>query len=208
MAEPTSCDSLLVPDPEDPTGDPFAVVAQWIPPGTGPRGLMTLSTIERDGMPGARALLLSSYDTDGFCFHTDSRSAKTAALAVAPAAAMSFTWPETFRHLVVRGLVTHQSPADAAAAYRERDDRLKTLAWLNTAEFARLPMGARRERWAAFVAQPGALAEPPPNWVGYRLAATELTFWQGTVGAGSLRVRYSRRVPDPGEPWRHVVLPG
>ncbi|MFT4306523.1 MAG: pyridoxamine 5'-phosphate oxidase family protein [Microbacterium sp.] len=198
--------ATLFPDPDRPAADPHDVLAVWLRDEPAARELMTLSTVDADGRPSSRVLVLSSHDPEGLRFHTDARSDKVRALSGTPAATASFLWADRARHLVVRGRVRAESAADAAQAFARRPLGLKVLAWLNDDDFAALPMPERRARWARqeSAAQTRSV---PPTWTGYVLVPDEITFWQGTAGAGSVRVRY-RREPGAQTAWHVRVLPG
>ncbi|MDQ1131266.1 pyridoxamine 5'-phosphate oxidase family protein [Microbacterium sp. SORGH_AS_0888] len=201
MTEP----SALLPDPASPPADPATVLAAWIPQPDAPGVVMTLSTTAADGGPASRVLVLSSYDRVNLRFHTDERSAKTTEIDRMPRVAASFAWLDRGRHLVARGDAVREDEAAAAAAFARRSPELRTLAWLNDDAFAALSMARRRERWQETIHS--AVPEvAPPSWIGYVLEPLELTFWQATQGAGSVRVRYRRATTDA--PWTSAVLPG
>jgi pyridoxamine 5'-phosphate oxidase len=191
--------------PEAPD-DPWDLLRAWLPPNDDPeRPLVTLATVDDDGAPDARTVLLSEYDEQGLYVHTDARSRKAAQLAAHPAAALVLRWPEQLRQVVVRG-VAEPAPADECArAYARRTPYLRRLAWVNTAELAALPVAERRSRWAAFAAErPVDTLRPPDTWVGFLVRPTSLTFWTGDPGAASRRVEYRRDA----DRWATAVLAG
>lgn len=128
----------MVPD------EAWRLLTEWLPANDDPeRPQITLSTVDEDGDPDARTVLLTSFGPDGFLFNTDGASRKAAHIAVHPAVAMTVLWPGFTHQLVIRGTAA-PAPADrVAAAYRSRSPYLQQLAWLNTHEFAELPRGAR-----------------------------------------------------------------
>lgn len=189
---------------DDVADDPFVVLADWLPANDDPRRpLVQLATADPDGSPHIRSLLLSSWDTSGFCFHTDANSSKCDQLADNTRAALVLVQPEQAHQLVVEGTVTPQDEREATASYRSRGDYLKKLAWLNGAELA---VAAEAERLAAF-GRLGAddVAEPPPWWVGYRLTPTRIVLWAGSATLPSRRISYER---SEGATWRRRFLPG
>jgi pyridoxamine 5'-phosphate oxidase len=189
-------------DGEPPT-DPVALARQWLPPDEEPdRPRATLATVGLDGYPAARTVLLTAVDRTGFAFHTSAGSRKTAELDALPRAALVLLWPELDRQLTVRGDVVADGPASLAAAWSARPDHLRRLAWLNTDELARLPLGERQVRWADSAAQ-GASPTPADSWVGYRLRPRELTFWATRPDAASRRLQYVREAQ--GWRWAHLA---
>ena len=186
-----------------PPGDPLVLARRWLPTDDEPeRPRATLATVGEDGCPDARTVLLSAFDESGFAFHTAAGSRKAAQLAARPEAALVVLWPDFGRQLVVRGDVAPDSPASVLAAWRARSAYLRQLAWLNTDEFAGLPLDERRARWAAFAAGPGSAA-PADSWTGYRLRPRELTFWAAHPDTASRRLRYVRG--SDGWRWAHLA---
>jgi pyridoxamine 5'-phosphate oxidase len=173
--------------------DPLALLRQWLARCDGAATpLMTLSTVDDDGYPDSRHLLLSRCDTDGrISFHTDSRSRKAAELATSPRASVAVVWPRLARQLVVTGDVVIDDEAGQEAAYAQRSRYLQLLAWLNDKATAEVPVAERRAGWAAFdAAHP--LLRPPPTWVGYLLAPRRIIFWRGDPAAASNRLLCER----------------
>lgn len=176
------------------------LLVEWLPANDDPnRPRITLSTAE----PDARTLLLSEFDEQGFYFHTDSRSRKVAQLAADPRVALTFLWPDFTRQLVVLGTAEIAPPAEQEHAYRARSPYLKQLAWLNSLEFAQLPLEERRAQWAAFTDDPDDL-EPPETWVGFLVRPHRLTFWQGDPEAASRRTEFTLVDGD----WQRAYLAG
>jgi pyridoxamine 5'-phosphate oxidase len=186
----------------------LALVTEWCGigyPATPP--LMTVGTVDADGAPDARSLLLSGVDEDGrLSFHTDSRSRKTAQLAADDRVVLTVVWPERGRQLVVAG---HARPTDAAEADRAwaaRSDHLRVLGWLNDADSVRRPVEVRTQRWSAFTsARPPAHLERPGWWVGYAVTPHRVTAW--TTGPGRGSMRHEHRLDADGG-WSLTVLPG
>lgn len=182
--------------------DPAELLTSWLPADADPmRPLMTLSTVDANGWPDARTVLLSSWDRDGFCFHTDSRSAKIAQVDATGRAALTLHFPEQARQLVVQGTVEQLTPEVDAGAYARRAPYLRVLAWLNTDDFAARPTAERLDAWSAMLADESIL-DPPGTWTGRRVRPTRLRFWSGDPDTASRRVEYAAR-PDGG--WATAV---
>ncbi|MFB2584405.1 pyridoxine/pyridoxamine 5'-phosphate oxidase [Herbiconiux liukaitaii] len=186
--------------------DPFALLTDWLPANDDPaRPLMTLGTVAPDGFPDARTVLLSEFDERGFYLHTDSRSRKVGDLATTPRASLTLVWPG--RQLVVQGVVA-QAPADEErAAYARRSRYLQLLAWLNTDEFAALPLEERLASWAAFdAAHPSGGLEAPSTWMGFVVQPVRLTFWEGRPETAGIRTEFRRE--SLGAAWSSSTLAG
>ncbi len=186
-----------------PVDDPAALTASWVPGEGEDRMLMTLSTIDADGFPRSRTVMLSEFDGERFYFHTDALSRKVADLAGDPRVSLTLLWPGFTRQIVVQGVAAAAPGAEVAAAYSGRSPYLKQLAWQNTEEFARLPLAERVARWARFGDD-----EPdppqPPRWVGYGVLPHRYLFWVSHPAAASRRVEYVRS----GDAWARRYLPG
>lgn len=188
---------------DSPVADPFALAASWLPGEGEDRMLMTVATIDADGFPRARTVMLSEFDGERFHFHTDALSSKAAEIARDPRVALTIVWPAFSRQLVVQGVATASPPAEAADAYARRSPYLKQLAWLNTVELARLPLHDRVAAWNAFRARdpdPGQ----PAGWVGFGVLPHRMLFWVSHPDAASRRLEYTRA----GDGWARRYLPG
>lgn len=183
--------------------DPTALAAAWLPRAGEERMLMTLSTIDVDGFPRSRTVMLSEYDGERFFFHTDARSRKVADLAENPRVALTLLWPGFSRQLVVQGTAAPAPDAETAHAYAARSPYLRQLAWMNSDEFAAQPLAERERAWAAFaIADPSPT--PPVDWVGYAVTAHRMLFWVSNPRAASRRVEYTRE----GSGWARRALAG
>jgi pyridoxamine 5'-phosphate oxidase len=187
-------------------GEPMDLLREWCvtEPGAAPL-VMTVCTIDEQGVPDARTLVLSGIDEDGVTFHTDDQSAKVAQLAARPEVALVLTWPVLARQVVVRGRAVRQNAEVAERAFRLRPRHLQLLAWLNTAELIVLPEAERRARWDSLDAECAETPVPMPGrWTGYAVSPGEVTFWSVRPGLGSERHRY---VLNAGT-WSVSTLPG
>ncbi|MBF4633535.1 pyridoxamine 5'-phosphate oxidase family protein [Agreia pratensis] len=185
----------------------FAVLSDWLPANDDhSRPLISLATVDADGRPDARSVLLSEFDRSGFFVHTDSRSRKVADIEAHPEVAFSVAWPADLRQLTVQGVARRASPDEEAASYARRSRYLQLLAWLNTPEFALFPTGEQEDKWAAFeAAHPDGTLAAPDTWLGFVIEPTRLTFWEGNPRAASRRTEY-RRATDA--TWSRAILPG
>ena len=185
----------------------FDELVEWLPGNDDPaRPLVALSTITADGYPDTRHVLLSEFDEAGFYFHTDARSRKIAQLTRLPRAAFTVAWPERGRQLVVLGDTETAPEPEALRAYANRSPYLKTLAWVNSAEFAVLPIEERVEAWRTFdEGHESASLRPPVTWAGILLRPTRVTLWHGHPATASQRTEYTLEADGT---WASSVLPG
>ncbi|WP_440711113.1 pyridoxamine 5'-phosphate oxidase family protein [Herbiconiux sp. YIM B11900] len=199
----TAASPVQIPD----NATPDRILPDWLPRNDDPvRPTMSLSTLGVDGYPDARTVLLSEYDESGFFFHTDSRSRKIVGTAT-PRVALTLLGPG--RQLVIQGDASIAPADEAERVYGCRSRYLQILAWLNTPEFAALPLAERIARWAAFDAEhPEGTLTPPDTWVGYVVTPIRLTFWEGRPDTAGRRTEFTREAPSPDAPWTRALLPG
>lgn len=195
-----------IEDPDGTPADPLELLGMWLPPNADElRPLMTLTTLGADGYPDSRHLLLSMFDGEALCFHTDSRTRKAAQLSTDGRVSLALVWIMEGRQLTVQGDAVQMPPAEAALSYAKRSRYLQLLAWLNTAEMADLPREERVARWSGWdSSHPASPLETPPTWVGYRVIPRRLTFWRGDADGPSNRVEYTRTSAG----WSSTRLPG
>ena len=160
---------------------------------------MTLATVDSEGAPDARMVLLKGFDERGFRFHTNYGSEKGRQLDADGRAALVVYWRELDRQVRVRGEVERLS-ADESDEYWETRPRESQLgAWaspqsemLGSREELEEQLQAIRERFE------GGEVLRPEHWGGYLLRPESVEFWQGQVGRLHNRFRYSRK----GDGWR------
>lgn len=163
--------------------DPFGLFARWfaLARDREPRDphAMTLATVDAQGAPDARTVLLKDFDEAGFVFYTNTESAKGRQLASAPLAALCFYWRSTVRQVRVRGHVSPVSDAEADAyfATRARDSRVGAWASAQSSPLAsRSDLEAEIARLETRFAGDEDIPRPP-SWSGYRLAPLAIEFW-------------------------------
>ncbi|MEO6564898.1 MAG: pyridoxamine 5'-phosphate oxidase [Casimicrobiaceae bacterium] len=141
---------------------------------------MTLATVDADGRPAARIVLLKDADAQGFTFFTNYQSRKGRELAAHPAAALLFFWPELERQVRIEGAITKVDPAIADDYFAKRPRLSRIGAWASPQSEA-LPDRASLEARFADAEQrfPGDTVARPPHWGGYRLTPHAFEFWQG-----------------------------
>ena len=189
--------------------EPFRLFATWLEEATAsePRdpNAMTLATVDADGMPDARMVLLKGADEAGFVFYTNLESQKARELAANPAAALVFHWKSSNRQVRVRGRVERVTDAEADAYFATRAKQSQIGAWASK-QSAPLESRLAFEKQIALYAAKYAVGHVPrpPHWSGYRIVPTQIEFWQERPFRLHDRMVFSRNVP--GEAWRKTRL--
>ncbi|WP_137279362.1 pyridoxamine 5'-phosphate oxidase [Pseudomonas rhizoryzae] len=166
--------------------DPYALFGQWFeeavrteqPPVEA--NACWLATVDAEGQPHCRVLLLKGVDAQGFVFYTNYDSAKGQQLAAQPRAAMTFFWPALERQVRIEGMVEQVSGEESDAYYRVRPLGSRLGAWASPQSRTIADRHELEQRLAA-VQERFADGEPsrPPFWGGYRLKPQRIEFWQG-----------------------------
>jgi len=140
---------------------------------------MTLATVDDDGMPDARMVLLKGVDDAGFTFFTNFESAKGRELLAHPKAALVFHWKSLRRQVRVRGDVAQVTEGEADAYHASRARSSQIGAWASD-QSRELPDRLALERRVAEMGLKFGLGPVPrpPHWSGFRLTPRSLEFWR------------------------------
>ena len=177
--------------------NPFPLFEQWIGEamnsGQPEPNAMHLSTVDADGMPSGRIVLLRGCDERGLTFYTNYNSDKGRHLEANPRAAATFFWPENERQIRITGQVSRVDETESDAYFQSRPVGSRLGAWAS-AQSQPLPDRAALEK--AMEAVSAQFPEPmpiprPPYWGGYRLKPTAFEFWQGRRSRLHDRIKYS-----------------
>lgn len=187
--------------------DPLARVAEWLKEAeaTEPNdpNAMALATVDANGRPSLRMVLLKGLSADGLTFYTNQESRKAQDLAARPEAAILFHWKSLRRQIRAEGPIVPVEPAEADAYFATRSRASRLGAWASEQSRAlddRATLLARlREVEARFEGQD---VPRPPHWSGYRLEPRALEFWSD----GEHRLHHRELFVREGEGWRTGLL--
>jgi pyridoxamine 5'-phosphate oxidase len=189
--------------------NPFALFADWMKEAEAsepndPNG-MALSTVNADGLPNVRMVLLKGYDERGFVFYTNFESAKGQEVLGAMKAAALFHWKSLRRQIRIRGPVEIVSDAEADEYYQTRPRGSRIGAWASQQS---RPLESRfaLEQAVANVTAKYPIGEipRPKHWSGFRILPVEIEFWKDGAFRLHDRVKFTRDTQDAA--WHTVRL--
>jgi len=151
---------------------------------------MALATVDPDGTPSVRMVLLKGLEDGRFVFYTNVESRKARALDAEPRCGLTFWWDALERQIRIEGHAHPVDPAAADAYFAARPRGSQLGAWASPQS---RPLDGRealeREREAAAARFPDGVPRPP-FWSGYAIAPTAVEFWQGRASRLHDRFRY------------------
>jgi pyridoxamine 5'-phosphate oxidase len=166
---------------------------------------MALATVDGDGLPDVRMVLLKGFDGRGFVFFTNTTSAKGRELAAQPKAALLFHWKSLNRQVRVRGPVEPVTAEEADAYFATRPRQAQIGAWASQQS---TPLETRFafEKAIALYAAKYAIGDVPrpPHWSGYRIVPIAIEFWHDRPFRLHDRIVFRRA--DERAPWNKTRL--
>ena len=182
------------------TNDPIPLFQTWLQEAAA-SGLeeptaMTVATVDPDGYPDARLLLLKGVDESGFVFFTNMESPKARALLHDPRTALCFYWPPIHRQVRIRGRAEVVSSEEADAYFATRPRLSQISAWASKQS---RPMRGYFQLEAdvtkAMIYFGLGKVPRPPFWSGFRVVPEQIEFWRQKPFRRHERILYTR-VPD------------
>ncbi len=163
--------------------EPFRLFAEWFAEGKRAEPVnpdaMALATVDADGLPNVRMVLLKGFDERGFVFYTNLGSVKAHELDGSPKAAMTFYWKTLQRQVRARGTVEPVTAEEADAYFVTRSRMAQIGAWASKQSTALESRMAFEKAIARYTVKFGIGTVPRPDfWSGYRVAPVEIEFWQ------------------------------
>ncbi|MEM9267807.1 MAG: pyridoxamine 5'-phosphate oxidase [Pseudomonadota bacterium] len=186
------------------SGDnPFEMTRVWMDEATGSEpndpNAIQLATVDADGVPNVRTVLLKEIETNAFVFYTNYTSTKAQELEGAGQAAFVLFWKTLGRQVRARGPIERVSAAQSDAYYNSRDLGSRIGAWASDQSS---PLDSRETleaRVSDFGNQFGETPKRPEHWGGYRLTPLSMEFWAN--GEHRLHDRFTWSRMDATAPW-------
>ena len=187
--------------------DPFELARAWLAEAQksepNDAEAIALATVDGEGLPNVRMVLLKEIEADAFLFYTNYGSRKAREIEGSGMAAFVLHWKSLRRQIRVRGQVSREDGPKADAYFRSRSLKSRLGAWASRQSEPLETRTALMAEVARVTASKGANPGRPPFWGGYRLRPVEMEFWADGAFRLHDRFRWSRSgVADPWEVMR------
>jgi len=178
-------------------GEPIGLFVEWLADARAHEvndpNAMCLSTVDAEGAPDSRMVLLKDVDDRGLTFYSNAESAKGGQLASRPVAALLFHWKSLRRQVRVRGTVEPVTAAEADAYFASRARESRIGAWASDQS---RPLASRADLEAAVARETARFGEGdvprPPRWLGWRVVPSSVEFWRDRPFRLHDRLRFDR----------------
>ena len=191
------------------TEEPFRLFSEWLEEAKASEPndptAMALATVDADGLPNVRMVLMKDFDEHGFVFFTNFESRKGIELLASRKAALLFHWKSLRRQVRVRGLVEIVSDAEADAYYATRPRGSRIGAWASRQSRPLESRFALEKAVAVVTARhPLGRMPRPPHWSGFRVSPLEIELWHDRPFRLHDRIVFRRAAA--GEGWSKARL--
>jgi len=189
--------------------EPFQLFADWLKEAEASEindpNAVALATVDEDGLPNVRMVLLKGFDQDGFVFYTNFESQKGRELLGQKKAAMCFHWKTLRRQVRLRGPVEVVSDEEADAYYKTRARGSRIGAWASKQSRPLESRFALEKAVAEYTARYAIGEIPrPAHWSGFRIRPTSIEFWKDQKFRLHDRIEFRRSTPEGG--WDKVRM--
>lgn len=176
--------------------DPFAIARSWLaeaePLEANDPNAIALATVDGQGMPNVRMVLLKDIEPAAFVFYTNYTSRKGQEIAASGKVAFVLHWKSLRRQIRVRGTTEREEGPAADAYYASRSLKSRLGAWASDQSRPLSSRTALMAEVAKITAQKGTNPPRPPFWGGIRIVPTEIEFWADGAFRLHDRFRWSR----------------
>lgn len=183
--------------------DPFVLARAWLaeaePLEPNDPNAIALATVDTDGLPNVRMVLLKDIEPAAFVFYTNYNSRKGQEIAATGKAAFVLHWKSLRRQIRVRGLTEREEGPAADAYYASRSLKSRLGAWASQQSAPLSSRTALMAEVAKVTATHGPNPSRPPFWGGIKVIPLEIEFWADGAFRLHDRFRWSRRGIDT--PW-------
>ena len=175
--------------------DPFAIAQSWLTEAEAQEpndpNAIALATVDAEGLPNVRMVLLKDIERDAFVFYTNYGSTKGQEIAATGKAAFVLHWKSLRRQIRVRGTVTREDGPQADEYYASRSLKSRLGAWASDQSQPLSSREALMAEAAKVALTKGPNPPRPPYWGGFRIRPVEIEFWAD--GAFRLHDRFRWR---------------
>ena len=187
--------------------EPYGLFARWLKDAEASEpndpNALALATVDEDGLPDVRMVLLKGFDAQGFVFYTNFESAKGTEILSSMKAAMCFHWKSLRRQVRVRGPVEIVSDAEADAYFGSRPRGSRIGAWASKQSRPLESRFALEKAVAEYTARyPIGEIPRPAHWSGFRIRPVQIEFWHDRPFRLHDRIRFDRA----GDGWAKTRL--
>ena len=154
---------------------------------------MTLSTVDAQGVPKARVVLLKEFTQEGFVFYTNYTSSKGQAIAQNNKVCVSFFWPSLERQIIITGMAVKISEEKSIAYFNKRPRESQLGAMVSDQSTSIDSREALEEKLLELEKKyDTSPIVKPPHWGGYLIQPTSYEFWQGRSSRLHDRIKYTK----------------